>query len=116
MIEVVTVFQDFFSVNEKANFFWHLKTAFWLKWKLYGKPVIPLTAYFKSFPFLANVSSKYCQLKQEKSMGGSPGLVVMGETRVPKGHDFESWHLRLDGHFSHTYMWKKIIVCLKRRK
>ena len=36
--------------------------------------------------------------------GGSPGLVVMGGDSCSKGHEFESQHHILDGHFSHTYL------------
>ena len=36
------------------------------------------------------------------SMGGSPGLVVMGRDSRSEGRGFESRHRILDGHFSHT--------------
>ena len=49
--------------------------------------------------------------------GGSPGLVVMGGDSHSKGHEFESWHRILDGHFF-TYIGCKNYndVCLKRLK
>ena len=35
------------------------------------------------------------------NMGGSPGLVVMGDDSCPKGSGFKSQCGILDGHFSH---------------
>ena len=49
-------------------------------------------------------------------MGGSPGLVVMGEDSRAKGCGFESQHHILDGHFSHIFVVKICNVCLKRPK
>ena len=38
-------------------------------------------------------------------LGGSPGLVIMGGDSCSKGHEFESHHSILDGHFcSFTYL------------
>ena len=37
-------------------------------------------------------------------LGGSPGLLVMGGDSCSKGHEIESWHRILDGHFLHTYL------------
>ena len=31
-------------------------------------------------------------------MGGSPGLVVMGDDSPSRDHGFKSWHRILDGH------------------
>ena len=39
-------------------------------------------------------------------MGGSPGLVVMGRDSRSKDCGFESWHQKLDGHFSHIFVVK----------
>ena len=50
-------------------------------------------------------------------MGGSPGLVVMGDDSSSKGCGFESWHHILDGHDIFTLICcKNCIVCLKRPK
>ena len=50
-------------------------------------------------------------------MGGSPGLVVMGDDSCSKGCGFESWHRILDGHDIFTLICcKNCIVCLKRPK
>ena len=40
----------------------------------------------------------------EHLKGGSPGLVVMGGGSCSKGHEFESRHRILDGHFF-TYIF-----------
>ena len=40
------------------------------------------------------------------SMGGSPGLVVMGGDSCSKGCGFKSWHCILDGHYSHIFVVK----------
>ena len=39
-----------------------------------------------------------------KTLGGTPGLVVMGGDSCSKGCEFESRHCILDGHFSHMYL------------
>ena len=43
--------------------------------------------------------------------GGSPGLVVLGEDSCSKGHELESQHHILDGHFSHLFV-VKIVMCV----
>ena len=43
-------------------------------------------------------------------MGGSPGLVVMGDDSCSKGHGFESRRCILDGHFF------TMICCKNKRK
>ena len=41
------------------------------------------------------------QAKRKKfNLGGSPGLVIIGDDSCSRGHGFESWHRILDGHFS----------------
>ena len=54
--------------------------------------------------------------KQISSMGGSPGLVVMGRDSCSEGCGFKSRHRILDGHFSHIFVVKIVNVCLKRPK
>ena len=39
-------------------------------------------------------------------MGGSPGLVVMGDDSCLRGHGFESQHSILDGPFKHWFVIK----------
>ena len=48
--------------------------------------------------------------KNDISLGGSPGLVVMGGDSCFKGHGFESRHLILDGHFSHKFVVKIVMM------
>ena len=47
---------------------------------------------------------------------GSPGLVVMVDNSRSKGRGFESQCHILDGDFSHWFVVKNCIVCLKRPK
>ena len=49
-------------------------------------------------------------------MGGSPGLVVLGDDSCSKGRGFESRHHILDGHVFTFICCKNCIVCLKRPK
>ena len=55
----------------------------------------------------------FCQIneatQQDPIQGGSPGLVVMGGDSCSKGHEFESWHRILDGHFSHLFVVKNVM-------
>ena len=46
-------------------------------------------------------------------MGGSLGIVVMGDNSCSAGCGFKSRHRILDGHFSHFWS-KNCIVCLKK--
>ena len=43
-------------------------------------------------------------------MGGSPGVVVMGGDSCAKGREFESWHRILDGHLSHLFVVKIVLM------
>ena len=45
-----------------------------------------------------------------------PGLVVMGRDSRSKGHEFESRHHLLDGHFSHIFVVKIVMFVQKDRK
>ena len=47
--------------------------------------------------------------------GGSPGLVVMGGNSHSKGHGFESQHRILDGHFSHIFVVKNVMMFVLKR-
>ena len=50
-------------------------------------------------------------------MGGSPGLVVLGGVSCSKGHEFESLHCILDGHFfTYLFVLKFYNVCLRGTK
>ena len=44
------------------------------------------------------------------NLGGSPGLVVMGGDSCPIGSLIESWHCILDGHFSHIFVVKIVMM------
>ena len=48
--------------------------------------------------------------KERFHMGGSPGLVVMGDDSCSRGHGFESQHQILDGHFSHLFVVKIVLI------
>ena len=39
------------------------------------------------------------KVKEERSKGGSPGLVVVGDDSCLRGRGFESRRRKLDGHF-----------------
>ena len=45
-----------------------------------------------------------------KTRGGSPGLVVMGRGSCCEGRGFESRHSILDGHFSHLFVVKIVMM------
>ena len=47
--------------------------------------------------------------------GTSPGLVVMGGDSCSKGREFEPLHCILDGHFSHLFV-VKIVMLFKKTK
>ena len=40
----------------------------------------------------------------------SPGLVVMGRDLHSEGRGFESRHCKLDGHFSHIFVVKIVLM------
>ena len=43
-------------------------------------------------------------------LGGSPGLVVMGRDSRFEGRGFKSQHRILDGHFSHIFAAKIVVM------
>ena len=49
-------------------------------------------------------------INKTNSMGGSPGLVVMGGDSCSEGCGFESQHCILDGHFSHIFVVKIVMM------
>ena len=49
------------------------------------------------------------QIKSVLHMGGSPGL-VMGGGSCSEGRGFESWHCIIDGHFSHIFVVKIVMM------
>ena len=49
-------------------------------------------------------------------MGGSPGLVVMGDDSSLRGHEFKSRQRILDGYFFTSICCKNCIVFLTRPK
>ena len=51
---------------------------------------------------------KLRKISKKISMGGSPGLVVMGGDSCSKDCEFESWLHILDGHFPHLFVVKII--------
>ena len=53
--------------------------------------------------------------KQSQTLGGSPGLVVMGGDSRPKGRGFESLHRILDGHFFTNLSVVKIVMFVLKR-
>ena len=70
-----------------------------------------LAGYHTHTSFAPNFTARILQ-----SLGGSPGLVVMGGDSCSKGHWFESQRPILDGHFFTFICYKNCNVCLKRRK
>ena len=44
------------------------------------------------------LGSKFNYFFKQKLLGGSPGLVVMGDDSCSRGHGFESQHCILDEH------------------
>ena len=56
--------------------------------------------------------------KQPSILGGSPGLVVMGDSSCSWGCEFESWDHLLDGHdiFSHWFAVKIVLFVWKDQK
>ena len=48
--------------------------------------------------------------KASFNKGGSPGLVVTGGGSCSKGCRFESRHRILDGHFSHIFVMKIVMM------
>ena len=50
-------------------------------------------------------------IQKAMNKSGSPGLVVMGGDSCSKGREFESWHHKLDEHFSHLFV-VKIVMCV----
>ena len=47
--------------------------------------------------------------KSFTTLGGSPGLVVMGGDSCSEGRGFESQHHILDGHVSHLFVVKNVM-------
>ena len=45
-----------------------------------------------------------------EQLGVNPGLVVMGRDSHSKGHGFESRQCLLDGHFSHVFAVKIVMI------
>ena len=62
-----------------------------------------------TYSFLSNMASTTFQL-----LGGSPGLVVMGDDSCSRGCEFESRRRILDGHFFTFICCKNCIVWLKK--
>ena len=61
-------------------------------------------------------TEKVFMVKQKfYSMGGTPGLVVMGGDSWSEGNGFESQHCMLDGHFTTLSCCKNCNVCLKKQ-
>ena len=46
-------------------------------------------------------------------MGGSPGLVVIGDDFCTRGRGFESLHRIPDRHFSHEFVVKIVLFVLR---
>ena len=57
-----------------------------------------------TYSFLSNMASTTFQL-----LGGSPGLVVMGDDSCSRGCEFESRRRILDGLFSHLFVVKIVL-------
>ena len=71
---------------------------------------------FSLFPHMLSLTLSFSFSQAHTcSLGGSPGLVVMGVDSRSNGRGFESRYRILDGHFT-LICCKKIIVCLKRPK
>ena len=54
-------------------------------------------------------SSRWLANKKD-ILGGNPGLVLMGGDPCAKGRQFESQHRILDGHFSHLFVVKIVMM------
>ena len=63
-------------------------------------------------------TDEFTELTMAAPLGGSPGLVVMGEDSCSKGYGVESQHCILDGYDIFTYICciNCNDVCLKRAK
>ena len=48
-------------------------------------------------------------------LGGIPGLLVMGGDSCTEGRGFKSLHHILDGHFSHIFVVKIVILFEKTK-
>ena len=68
-----------------------------LKWQLNAFVIVP-----------------HPRIVSKQKCGGNPGQVVMGGDSCSKGHEFESWHSILDGHFF-TYLFAVKIVFVKTK-
>ena len=62
--------------------------------------------------YLANITGLVPYWDNFRKMGGSPGLVVMGEDSCPEGCGFKSQHHKLAWHFFTYICWKNCNVCL----
>ena len=49
------------------------------------------------------------------ALGGSPGLVVMGDYSSSKGCGFKSWRHILEGHFPHLFVVKMYFLLEKTK-
>ena len=60
----------------------------------------------------------YCDTSpyEVRKLGGSPGIVVIGDNSCSRGRGFESQRRTLDGHLLTLICCKNCIVCLKRLK
>ena len=77
-----------------------------------------LSSFLPSF-CLYQLSQKRIMAEQtwliwhKKLLGGSSGLVVMGGDSCSEGHQFESQHCILNGHFSHVFVVKIVTFVWK---
>ena len=65
----------------------------------------------RPFPASSSAGPTTATMNMVKPKGGSPALVVMGGDSCPKGHEFESQHRILDGHFFSYVFAVKFVMC-----
>ena len=56
------------------------------------------------------IGERFIRGEWSTQFGGIPGLVVMGRGSHSKGRGFESRHSILDGHFSHIFVVKIVMM------
>ena len=62
-------------------------------------------------PFNCSNYYKFQTCLKMVKLGGNAGLVVIVGDSYCKGHEFQSWHHILDGHFSHLFV-VKFVICV----
>ena len=111
--------------------FCKLKMSYAIEFSFYFKLLLSLFLFEKAFAAIALLQTVELfsrwrwtngSTQSQTSMGGSPGLVVMGGDSCTEGRGFESQHHILVGHFSQifvvkivTFVWKDETKWKRRR-